>query len=123
MKSAWKSDVEMLKEEIKKKEERWQKADEELGGKYKRLLEEVAKGSKQRESFEELKKKDRELRESIEASFREEIGRLREEVERETKEQQKANRTAECVFAMFVSLFHDSHRRKQTSFGRARTDT
>lgn len=97
MKSAWKSDVELLREEIKKKEERWQKADEELGGKYKRLLEEVAKGRGQRDNLEELKKKDQELRESIEGSFRDEISRLREEVERETKEQQKANKTAECV--------------------------
>lgn len=123
MKSAWKSDVEMLKEEIKRKEERWQKADEELGGKYKRLLEEVAKGTEQRESLEELKKKDKELRESIEGSFRDEISRLREEVERETKEQQKANKTAVCVLLTVLLPFHDSHRRKQTSFGRARTDT
>lgn len=101
MKSAWKSDVDMLREEMNKREERWQKADEELGGKYNKLLEEVAKGKGQRESLEELKKKDAELRESIENSFRDEIGRLKEQVERETKEQQKASKTAEYVLPVF----------------------
>lgn len=89
----------MLKEEMKKREERWHKTDEELGAKYKKLLEEVEKAKEERENLEEMRKKDAQLRDSIENSFKEEIEKLRAEVERETKETQKASYTAECVFS------------------------
>lgn len=83
MKSAWKSDVDLLREDMKRREERWKKADEELGGKYKQLLEEIGKEKKERDDLEELRQRDGKLREKIEESFREEIGRLREEVDKE----------------------------------------
>ncbi|KAK7056434.1 hypothetical protein VNI00_002989 [Paramarasmius palmivorus] len=94
MTESWKSDTDKLRDEMKKREERWKKEAETTGKKYKLLVEEVKKSNEARESITKLKEEDRKVNKELEETWKEEIEKMKAEVERSSKDQQEATETA-----------------------------
>ncbi|KZT20113.1 hypothetical protein NEOLEDRAFT_1076403 [Neolentinus lepideus HHB14362 ss-1] len=94
MVDGWKSDMDSLREEMRKREERWRKEAEDVGKKYRTLVDELRAAEKAKENVNDLRAEDERVRKSIEDDFREEIRTLKEEVERSSKESDESSRVA-----------------------------
>ncbi|THH14645.1 hypothetical protein EW146_g5715 [Bondarzewia mesenterica] len=97
MKESWQTDTDALREEMRRREERWRKDEEELGKKYRRLLEEVQEGKEGWVKVNVLRERDMKIRKEIEDEFVEQITRLQEEINKSSKEHEKAGKTAEYL--------------------------
>jgi hypothetical protein len=86
----WKADTDGLKEEMRVREENWKKQEEELGRKYRSLVEQVEAERKTRGGIEELRKEDQRIAAEIEDFLKEEIAKLKEEIERSSRESDEA---------------------------------
>ncbi|EPQ56298.1 hypothetical protein GLOTRDRAFT_39440, partial [Gloeophyllum trabeum ATCC 11539] len=104
MVEGWKSDMDSLREEMRKREERWRKEAEDVGKKYRALLEEVRAAEKAKESVKDLRAEDERLRKALEDDFREEIARLKGEVERSSKESDESSRIAKWLAGELARL-------------------
>ena len=104
MKESWAADVAKLKEEMRRREERWHAEAEAVSKKHMKMLEEAAARKKDVQSVEELRGSHERVRKEVEDEFRGEIRALRDVVERSASENAKAGKTAECV-VLLPSLF------------------
>ncbi|THG96748.1 hypothetical protein EW026_g5144 [Hermanssonia centrifuga] len=95
---SFKTDHENLREEMRKREEKMRKEAEEISKKYKRLLDEVKKeregGGQGMNAIVKLKMESEKARHDVEEGLKEEVGRLREEVDRSSKDSEGAIKTS-----------------------------
>ena len=73
MKSAWRADVDGIREDMRKREERWRSEAETMGKKYAKLLEESKARKSGLQNVEQLREEDARIRGEVEEDFREEI--------------------------------------------------
>lgn len=97
MKSAWRADVDGLREDMRKREERWRGEVETTGKKYAKLLEECKARKADVQNVDQLREEDARIRREVEEEFREQICALKERVQSSSGASEKAEKTAECV--------------------------
>ena len=105
MKSAWRTDVDSLREDMRKREERWRGEVETTGKRYAKLVEESKARKADVQSVGLLREEDARIRREVEDEFREEIRALKERVQSSSAASEKAEKTAECVSSSFFHLF------------------
>jgi hypothetical protein len=105
MKAAWRADVDGLREDMRKREERLRCEAETAGKKYARLLEEIKARKSDVQNVEQLREQDARIRREVEEEFREQICALKTEVQGSSEASLKAEKTAECVLSSFLFLF------------------
>jgi len=105
MKATWRTDVESLREDMRKREERLRGEAETAGKKYAKLLEESKARKANVQNVEQLREQDTRIRREVEEEFRAEILALKTEVQGSSEAGQKAVKTAQCVS---LPLFHHS---------------
>lgn len=95
MKSAWRADVEGIREDMRKREERWRGEAETMGKKYVKLMEESKARKSDLQSVGQLREEDARMRREVEEEFREEIRTLKERVQSSSAASEKAEKTSE----------------------------
>ena len=105
MKATWRNDVEGLREDMRKREERLRGEAETAGKKHARLLEESKARKADAQNVEQLREQDTRIRREAEEEFHEQIVALKKEVQSSSQASQKAEKTAQCVTS---PLFHHS---------------
>ena len=107
MKTTWRADVDNLREDMRKREERWRNEAEVAGKKHAKLLEESKLRKADVASVQQLRDEDTRIRHDVEEEFREEIRSLKEQVRSSSEASDRAEKTAECVF--LFPLWHLPH--------------
>jgi len=96
--SSFQTDTDGLRDEMRKREEKILREAEEMGKRYTRLVEEVRREREDGNSVvgeaKRLRVENERIRKEVEESFREDIGQLRSEVDRQGKESEQAWQTA-----------------------------
>lgn len=101
MKTAWRADVDGLREDMNKREERWRNEEEVAGRKYAKLLEESKLRKADVASVQQLREEDTRIRHDVEEEFREQIQTLQEQVRTSSQASERAEKTAEYVLLSF----------------------
>ena len=104
MKATWRNDVESLREDMRKREERLRCEAETAGKKYAKLLEESKARKADAQNVEQLREQDTRIRREVEEEFREHILALKKEVQSSSQASQKAEKTAQCVSLSTFSI-------------------
>ena len=104
MKSAWRADVDSLREDMRNREERWRSEGETTGKKYAKLVEESKARKADVLNVEQLREEDTRIRREVEEEFREQIRALKERVQSSSEASEKAEKTAQYVSPMFFSV-------------------
>ncbi|KAI0292257.1 hypothetical protein BC826DRAFT_1105543 [Russula brevipes] len=104
MKTAWRADVDGLREDIRKREERWQSEAETTGKKYGKLLEEGKARKAGLQTVEQLRDEDLRVRREVEEDFREQMRTLKEQVQSSSEASKKAEKTAEHLAGELARL-------------------
>jgi hypothetical protein len=104
MKVAWRADVDSLREDMCKREERWRGEAETAGKKYTKLLEENKARKADVQNVGQLREEDARIRREVEEEFREQIRVLKEEVQSSSAASEKAEKTAECVLSRPIAF-------------------
>lgn len=101
---SWKHDMDRVREEMKKREEKVSAEGERLGKMYKELVEELKKEQEGKQEVKRLwdedKKKDKEVRKY----WMEEVERIKTGLEKEVRTSNEANQTARLVSLIGFSL-------------------
>ncbi|KAL0953914.1 hypothetical protein HGRIS_005080 [Hohenbuehelia grisea] len=90
----FKTDTDRLKEEVRRREERWRAEAESVGAKYRTLVEEVKRGEAARALVKQLREEDRRKGEEVEKAWTDEILRMKEMVETSGEAEEEARSTA-----------------------------
>lgn len=104
MKTAWRADVDSLREEMQKREERWRNEAEVAGKKYAKLLEESKLRKADVATVQQLREEDTRIRHEVEEEFREEIRSLKERVGCSSEASERAEKTAEHLAGELARL-------------------
>jgi len=104
MKTAWRADVDGLREDMRKREERWQSEAETTGKKYGKLLEEGKARKAGLQTVEQLRDEDLRVRREVEEDFREQMRTLKEQVQSSSEASKKAEKTAEHLAGELARL-------------------
>jgi len=118
MKTAWRADVDSLREDMHKREERLRSEAEMAGKKYAKLLEESKLRKADVTSVQQLREDDTRIRHEVEDEFREEIRTLKERVRSSSEASERAEKTAEHLAGELARL-----RRLMRSAGQAETES
>jgi hypothetical protein len=95
MKSTWRADVDSLREDMRKREERLRSEAEAAGKKYAKLLEESKARKTDVVDVAKLREDDARIRHEVEEEFAEQIRVLKEQVQSSSEASDKAVKTAE----------------------------
>ncbi|KAI0285758.1 hypothetical protein BGY98DRAFT_239665 [Russula aff. rugulosa BPL654] len=104
MKSAWRADVDGIREDMRKREERWRSEAETTGKKYAKLLEESKARKSDLKSVEQIREEDTRIRREVEEEFREEIRTLKEQVQSSSAVSERTEKTAEHLAGELARL-------------------
>jgi len=104
MKSTWRADVESLREDMRKREEKWRGEADTAGKKYAKLLEESKARRTDVQNVEKLREEDARIRREVEDEFRAQIRALKEQVQSSSAASQKAEKTAEHLSGELARL-------------------
>lgn len=94
MTESWKHETDRLRDEMRKREEKVKKEAETIGKKYKQLAEDAKAAQLTQVKVKDLQTEDSRLRKEIEDEFRQEITRLKAQVEEQSHRSERANETA-----------------------------
>lgn len=94
---SWKTDTERLRGEMRQREEKWKGEAESVGKKYNRLLEEVKNAEVTREEVKALQEEDKKAAKAVEQAWQDDISKLKEEVDRSSKETDGAKNIAKAL--------------------------
>ncbi|KDQ61474.1 hypothetical protein JAAARDRAFT_511498 [Jaapia argillacea MUCL 33604] len=94
MVDGWKSDMEGLREEMRRREEKSRKEAEDVGKKYRLLLDDVKASQQQKETVKSLKVDDERIKKQLEDEFRAEIAKMAAEVKRSSQESEGSAKIA-----------------------------
>jgi hypothetical protein len=109
MKSAWRADVDGLREDMRKREERLRSEAEAAGKKYTKLLGESKARKADALNVEKFREDDARIRHEVEEEFREQIRALKEQVQSSSEASEKAVKTAEYVLPWSFPLLLANH--------------
>jgi len=101
MTESWKHDTDKLRDEMRKREDKLKKETESVGKKYKLLAEEMKAAQCQQATVKDLNNEDQKIRKEVEEEFREEIRKLKAQVELQSHQSDEAIETAR--YAVFLS--------------------
>ncbi|KAI9458180.1 hypothetical protein BJY52DRAFT_1170283 [Lactarius psammicola] len=104
MKTAWRADVDSLREDMNKREERLRNEAEVAGKKYAKLLEESKLRKGDVASVQQLREEDTRIRHEVEEEFREQIRGLQEQVRSSSEASGRAEKTAEHLAGELARL-------------------
>jgi hypothetical protein len=94
MVESWKTDTDRLRDEMRKREEKWRAEAESVGKKYKILLEEVKSAEVARGDVKVLHEEDKKAAKEVEQAWQEDISKLKAEVKRSSNQTDEAKNTA-----------------------------
>jgi hypothetical protein len=94
---SWKIDTERLREEMRLREEKWKAEAESASKKYNELLEEVKSAEVTRTELKVLQEEDKKVAKKVERAWQDDISKLKEEVDRSSKESDDTKNIAKCV--------------------------
>lgn len=100
MSETWKQDMDRLREEMRKREDKLQEEGKRLGKMYANLVKEIKNTQEEREVVENLKEEDSRLSAEVEKHWIEQIASMKQEVEKESQGSEQANKTAKCVLVL-----------------------
>jgi gamma-glutamylcysteine synthetase len=98
MTETWKQDTERLREEMRKREEKLQAEAQRLGKMYSDLAKEIQKSNEGKQTVKKLEEQDQKLSGDVEKYWAEQIQFMKQEVEKEARNSEQANKTAEYVW-------------------------
>ncbi|KAF8628724.1 hypothetical protein AX17_005946 [Amanita inopinata Kibby_2008] len=101
---SFKTDADRLRDEMRRREEKWRSEAESVGKKYRLLLEKVKGAEEDRSDVKALVEEDRKAGKKVEQAWREEVERLKAEVERSNKKTEEASNTAQVLSAELARL-------------------
>ncbi|KAG2075602.1 hypothetical protein BDR04DRAFT_1091108 [Suillus decipiens] len=104
MTESWKHDTDRLREEMRKREDKLKKEAESVGKKYKILVDEMQEAHRQQGSVKDLKHEDQKIRKEVEEEFREEIIKLKAQVELQSHQSDEAVETARALASELARL-------------------
>jgi len=105
MTESWKHDTDRLRDEMRKREDKLKKEAESAGKKYKQLVDEVKAAKEQQIMVKDLQQESSQVRQDIEEEFREEIRKLKAQVEIQSEQSEEAAQTARLALLLLLSLF------------------
>ena len=94
MKKNWKTDVEALREEMNRRDEKARAEATVMAKKYRKMADELKASQAGGESIKKMKAEDEKIRKEIEDGFRDQIKILREEMSKQANENSEAVDTA-----------------------------
>ena len=94
MKQNWKTDVEALREEMNRRDERARAEPTVMAEKYRKMADELKASQAGGESIKEMKAEDEKIRKETEDGFRDQIKMLKEEMSKQANENSEAVVTA-----------------------------
>lgn len=104
MTESWKHDTDRLREEMRKREDKLKREAESIGKKYKVLADEMKEAQRQQASVKDLKNEDQKVRTEIEEEFREEVTKLKAQVELQSHQSDEAVETARTLAGELARL-------------------
>lgn len=97
MKRNWKTDIDALREEINRRDEKARAEAGTMAKKYRKMADELKASQTDGESIKKMKAEDEKIRKEIEDGFRDKIGMLKGEMSKQAKENSEAVETARLV--------------------------
>lgn len=94
MKRNWKTDIDALREEVNKKDEKGRAEASVIAKKYRKMADELKASQTGGESIKKMKAEDEKIRKEIEDGFRDQIKMLKEEMAKQANENSEAVDTA-----------------------------
>ena len=94
MKRSWKSDMDVLREEMNRRDEKGRTEAVATAKKYRKIADELKATQTGGESIKKMKAEDEKIRREIEDGFRDQIKTLKEEMAKQAKENSEAVETA-----------------------------
>lgn len=94
MKRNWKSDIDALREEVNKRDEKARAEATVTAKKYRKMADELKASQTGGESIKKMKAEDEKIRKEIEDGFRDQIKMLKKEMDKQAKENSEAVDTA-----------------------------
>lgn len=100
----WKQDVDRLKKEMQERESKWQKEAEEVGFKYRRLVQQVEKERELQTAVKYLRAEEERIHSEWEGILTAQIQELRSSMQRTESETSTAGKIAQYVTSLLCSL-------------------
>lgn len=100
----WKQDVDRLKKEMQERESKWQKEAEEVGFKYRRLVQQVEKERELQTAVKDLRAEEERIHSEWEGILTAQIQELRSSMQRTESETSTAGKIAQYVTSLIYSL-------------------
>ncbi|KAI6112989.1 hypothetical protein F5141DRAFT_1188201 [Pisolithus sp. B1] len=104
MTESWKHDTDRLRDEMRKREDKLKLEAESTGKKYAQLVEEVKAAQEQQILVKDLREESSNVRQEVEDEFREEIKRLKGQVESHSRQSDEAVETARMLSTELARL-------------------
>ena len=109
MKRSWKSDIDALREEMNRRDEKSRAEAAVMAKKYRKMADELKASQSGGESIKKMKAEDEKIRKELEDGFRDQIKTLKEEMDQQSKENSEAVQTARSVPLACHILVQTSH--------------
>ncbi|KAF8972776.1 hypothetical protein BDZ97DRAFT_1649862 [Flammula alnicola] len=113
MAESWKQDTDRLREEMRKREDKLQAEAQRLGKMYRDLVSEIQKSNEGKELLKKLKEENQTRSKEVEKYWTEQIESMKQEVDKESRNSEEANRIAKHLSEELARL-----RRLMQSAGR-----
>ena len=97
MKRNWKTDIDALREEMNRRDEKARSEAAVTAKKYRKMADELKASQTDGESIKKMKTEDEKIRKEIEDGFRDQIKMLKDEMAKQAKENSEAVDTARFV--------------------------
>lgn len=97
MKRSWKSDIDALREEMNRRDEKARAEGATVAKKYRKMADDLKTSQSGGESIKKMKAEGEKIRKEIEDGFRDQIKTLKAEMASQAKENSKAVETARFV--------------------------
>lgn len=110
MKRNWRSDIDALREEMNKRDEKARAESAVMAKKYRKMADELKASQTGGESIKKMKAEDEKIRKEIEDGFRDQIKMLKEDMVKQAKENSEAVDTARfdpfaCLSALRAHVY------------------
>jgi SMC interacting uncharacterized protein involved in chromosome segregation len=97
MKRSWKSDMDAMREELNRRDEKARAEAAAVAKKYRKMADDLKATQPGGESIKKMKAEDEKIRKEIEDGFRDQVNTLKEEMAKQAKENSEAVATARFV--------------------------
>ena len=107
MKRNWKNDIEALREEVNRRDEKARAEGTVMAKKYRKMADELKASQTGGESIKKMKAEDEKVRKEIEDGFRDQIKTLKDEMAKQANENSEAVNTARFVVLRLSPVFYE----------------